>query len=67
MYVHGLSMVCTALQLNVAEHKRHNTLQIISGEIVTVIKAKIIKCGRDAGVKIGNLRGKNHCIKDKVS
>lgn len=32
--------------------------QIISGETVTVIKAKIIKCGREAGVKIGNLRGK---------
>lgn len=49
-----------ALQLNAAEHKRDSILQNISEEIVTVIKAEIIKRGRDTGVKIGNLRGKNY-------
>lgn len=63
MYVHRFLMVCTALQLNVAEHKRHNILQIISREIVAVIKAKIIKCERDKGVKIGTLRGKKQLYK----
>lgn len=59
MYVHRFSMVYTALQLNAAECKRDNILQIISGENCDSNQRQDTKT-RERRVKLLNLRGKTN-------